>query len=193
MTVPANLAARHYAEQAVLAAIITEREAMAAFKAAPTGRDMPELRAWRTAHDAVNDAADVYYAAVQAVNRTADPVVENITEPGTYEVHDCPGGAYVITETPAGITAVAPIKRVDADGAEVPDLLAALRASMERHKESRSAADLRALYETTPEPDFDPADQYDSTTGDVRFGHRLGCDYGAIDLPAQEVRDAPPR
>jgi len=23
------------------------------------------------------------------------------------------------------------------------------------------------------------------TTGDVRNGHRLGCDYGAIDLPAQ--------
>ena len=23
------------------------------------------------------------------------------------------------------------------------------------------------------------------TTGDVRFGHRLGCDYGAIDLPYQ--------
>lgn len=97
MTVPANLTARHYAEQAVLAAIITEREAMAAFKAAPTGRDVPELRAWRTAHDAVNDAADTYYAAVQAVNRTADPVVENIAEAGTFEVHDCPGGAYVIT------------------------------------------------------------------------------------------------
>lgn len=133
MTVPANLTARHYAEQAVLAAIITEREAMAAFKAAPTGRDVPELRAWRTAHDAVNDAADTYYAAVQAVNRTADPVVENIAEAGTYEVHDCPGGAYVITETPTGT----------------------LTAEFD-------TTTLRAFYEATPEPDIDPADQYDS-------------------------------
>ena len=127
MTVPANLTARHYAEQAVLAAVIAERQALADFKAAPINRDQAELRAWRRAHDAVNDAADVYFAAVQTVNRVADPAVENIAEPGTFE-------------TPA-----------DADDEpEVPDLLAALQRSIDRHRARQT------------EPDIDPADRYDS-------------------------------
>lgn len=101
MTVPANFTERHYAEQALLAAVVAERKALAAFRATPPWTNpTAELAEWRTAYDRVNDAADRYYTAVQAAERKPDPVVENIAEAGTFEVHNCPGGAYVITEQP---------------------------------------------------------------------------------------------
>ena len=93
MTVPANLTARHYAEQAVLAAVIAEREAARAWTDLD---DDAQMDAWRLTENAFIAAANTYYDAVQADARVADPAVENIAEPGTYEVHDCPGGAYVI-------------------------------------------------------------------------------------------------
>jgi len=87
MTVPANLTARHYAEQALLAAVVAEREAY---------YGIDNISEWQDADDELIAAKDRYYRAVQADARVADPIVENIAEPGTYEVYDCPGGAYVI-------------------------------------------------------------------------------------------------
>ena len=88
MTTPANLTERHYAEQALLAAVVAEREAY-------HGAD--NIGEWSDANQALIAAMDRYYAAVQATGRTTDPAVENIAEAGTFEVHDCPGGAYIIT------------------------------------------------------------------------------------------------
>lgn len=103
MTVPANFTERHYAEQALLAAVVAERKALDAFRATPPWTNpKAELAEWRTAYDRVNDAADRYYTAVQAAERKADPVVKLYegSRGETYEVHNCPGGAYVITESP---------------------------------------------------------------------------------------------
>ena len=100
MTVPANLAARHYAEQTLLAAIVTEHRARAAYMTAPLGQDRDEEDALDRADAALVEATAEYVALSDAAERVPDPVIENIAEPGTYEIIDCPGGAYVITEVP---------------------------------------------------------------------------------------------
>jgi len=91
MTVPANLAARHYAEQTLLAAIVAEYRARQAFDEAPLSNDVAEYETWATADQARRDAEDEYVALLDATERVPDPV---------YEIIDCPGGAYVITEVP---------------------------------------------------------------------------------------------
>ena len=93
MTVPVNLTARHYAEQAVLAAAVAERKASAAWTDLD---DDAGLAAWSRANDELTAASNAYYAAVQADQRVPDPVAERKAMAAWTDLVDCPGGAYVI-------------------------------------------------------------------------------------------------